>query len=406
MRKAILFTTLGLLALAIGWQLYEVFEDPKVLSPNDYVEYWAAGKLNRLGQNPYDPQLLYPLQHDEAKHQYMAGEAFGATVNEKAIMMWNPPWTLVVAHPLGMLKPRVGQFVWMGISFTILIYCSFQLWKIYGGAPGQWLIAILLGIFFIPCIYCLSFGQITFWLLLSLVVFTLLEERGYYYLAGAAAVPLAFKPHLIYLFWLVLALRAISDKNCRKIIAGGVAFGAVCSLLPMLTNPEVWSQYKEALKLRPPERFKTPTLGTLLREIDGMEAFAVQFIPLVLGLGWLAYYAWPRQGRSVLHRPWKDQLPTLVFASVFTCAYGAWPFDLVVLLPAVIHIAALLSQRPTRPNISLAAISWLIFTVPIVVMSINENIEYYHFVWATPGLWAWYVLLRHRSEFERRSPAP
>jgi hypothetical protein len=177
MRSSLLLGTLAILILAIGWQFNQIIEDPKNFRPDDYVEYWAAGKLNRLGQNPYDPLLLYPLERFEALRTEMDDEAFGPTINEKAVMMWNPPWTLVVAQPLGMLKPRVGQFVWLGISFSILIFCSLQLWRIYGGSPAKWFIAIPLGIFFMPCAYCLASGQISFWLLLGLVGFMILESR-------------------------------------------------------------------------------------------------------------------------------------------------------------------------------------------------------------------------------------
>ena len=49
----------GLLLLL---QSRRLLEDRSILPMDDFVEYWAAGTLNALGQNPYDPDRLLRLE--------------------------------------------------------------------------------------------------------------------------------------------------------------------------------------------------------------------------------------------------------------------------------------------------------------------------------------------------------
>ena len=53
---------------------------------------------------------------------------------------------------------------------------------------------------------------------------------------------------------------------------------------------------------------------------------------------------------------WGRRLPALLFASFLTAAYGVWPFDLVVLLPALVQLAVRLPSAP-RPTLALA-VAW------------------------------------------------
>ncbi|MGC8946271.1 MAG: hypothetical protein ACP5N6_08970, partial [Anaerolineae bacterium] len=52
----LLLAVTGLLLFA-AWRLTR----PDIIRWDDTVEYWAAGRLNATGQNPYDPHLLLRL---------------------------------------------------------------------------------------------------------------------------------------------------------------------------------------------------------------------------------------------------------------------------------------------------------------------------------------------------------
>ena len=54
---------------------------------DDFIEYWAAGRLNAVGQNPYDASELLRIEKE-----------VGWT-DSVAVMMYNPPWALAVAMP-------------------------------------------------------------------------------------------------------------------------------------------------------------------------------------------------------------------------------------------------------------------------------------------------------------------
>ena len=106
-----LLSSLALVALVVGAGvlLLPLLNDPGIWPPDDYVEYWAAGRLNLHGQNPYSPELLLPLERGAGRD------------TDEAIMMWNPPWTLSVAMPLGALPARLGQFVWLFLQAGCLV---------------------------------------------------------------------------------------------------------------------------------------------------------------------------------------------------------------------------------------------------------------------------------------------
>src|ERR1700758_2168136 len=78
-----------LVAVLLVQQLGRLFADRSIMPPDDFVEYWAAGRLNAHGENPYDPAKLFPLEKGAGRTTLPLDSAG----NETAVMMWNPPWT-------------------------------------------------------------------------------------------------------------------------------------------------------------------------------------------------------------------------------------------------------------------------------------------------------------------------
>src|ERR687898_439226 len=64
-----------------------------------------------------------------------------------------------------------------------------------------------------------------------------------------AAVLMAIKPHLVYLFWVALAVWAVRRplSSRGKVIVGGLLAGAVATLVPFAANGEGLRQYWEAM---------------------------------------------------------------------------------------------------------------------------------------------------------------
>jgi hypothetical protein len=376
----------GLLLAAlgvIGWKGSHLLADSSVFPPDDFVEYWAAGRLNALGQNPYDGTLLLPLERDAGRD------------TDEPIMMWNPPWTLSVAMPVGLLKARAAQLLWLAACLALVVGCGDWLWALYGGPPGQRWLAWLVSLTFLPTLFVLQAGQIGPFILLGITAFLVAERTRWPWLAGAAGVLVAIKPHLVYLFWIALAVWAVRRPMPTrwKVIAGGVLVGALALAIPVACNPDVVNQYREAMTRRTPEQWKSPTIGSLLREVFGAERFDLQFAPAFVGLAWLLVVGWRDRHRV---RDWSERMPMLLLVSFVTASYGAWPFDLVILLPAVIEVAAGVAASGDRWRALLAAAVYAGINAVALAMNLSHCTSE-TFVWMAPSLLAAYVLLRPRA---------
>src|SRR5262245_57805543 len=121
-RQVLMVVALAGLAILLVWQVRKLLDDPTVFPPDDFVEYWAAGKLNAHGLNPYDEKLLHELQNRETTRH----ESF-------AVVMWNPPWTLTFVMPFGLLPSRDAQLLWTLQNLLIVLICGDWLWRLYGG---------------------------------------------------------------------------------------------------------------------------------------------------------------------------------------------------------------------------------------------------------------------------------
>jgi Glycosyltransferase family 87 len=375
---------LGALLLAalgfIGWKGSQLLSDTSILPPDDYVEYWAAGRLNAHGMNPYDGELLLPLEREAGRD------------TAEPVMMWNPPWTLTLAMPVGLLPARAGQMLWLAVSLVLVVGSADRLWSLYGGAAERRWVSWLLALSFLPTLFVLQSGQIGPFILVGIAGFLVLHRARLPWLAGACGVLMAIKPHLVYLFWFALAgwvlRRPFPDR--AKVIAGGLAAGVVATLIPLACNSDVLGQYWDAMTHRTPEQWKSPTLGSLLREVFGEDQFRLQFVPALLGVTWLAVEAW--RVRNTQWR-WEERMPLLLLVSFATASYGAWPFDLVILLPAVVHVAARLSLAGDRRSAFLAAGVYVAINAGALAMNL-AHMTSDRFVWMAPSLLVAYVLLR------------
>ena len=315
-RRLTSILALVVLLLGAGVLIQPLLNDSRVWPPDDYVEYWAAGRLNLCGENPYSPELLLPMERGAGRD------------TDEAIMMWNPPWTLSAAMPLGALPARAGQFAWLLLQAGCLVAGG---WLLNKKTPT---LSLVLTFAFVPTLFLLQSGQIAGLLVLGAALFVVCVRHGYPMLAGVAAVLIAIKPHLAYLLWLAVALDAIQHRRYR-IVFGGILGGIVFTLIPMAFNPDVWSHYLAAYRDHPPTQWVSLTLGTFLRFALGERHFWLQFVPMLLGLGWFIRH-WRAHARNW---NWTEQMPAILLVSFATAPYGAWHFDLVLLLIPIWHLA-------------------------------------------------------------------
>ncbi|HTU16813.1 MAG TPA: glycosyltransferase family 87 protein [Gemmataceae bacterium] len=376
-------TGLLLLALAIAvpimlWQLGGSASGLTAWPLYDYVSFWAAGRLNLQGQDPYDPALLAALEKEAEPG------------SSQVLIMWPAPWALTLLMPFSCLDARISHLLWLAFQLVALACGVDWAWRVLGEPRERRWLAWLVALTFLPCHLVLVTGQMGALLLLGLIGFLYCLQHGRDGWAGAFLVLTAIKPQLTYLFWPALLLWAWQERRWRLLL-GGVLGGAAALAWPVLVNPQLPFYYWQSLTQRTATHSHlSPLVGTALRlAFNGR--LGMQFVPMVPGLLWLAWY-WRRHRRSW---SWPKQLADLLFASLLTTAYGAWPFDLVLLLIPILQVAAEVGRRGRA--VWLAAGAGFLAINALAAGQLACEAAYFAFIWMTPALLLAYLALRSRT---------
>jgi len=361
---------LGVLAtLAAGGFVADNLFRGGLQAPFDFTEYWAAGRLNARGENPYDGSNVRAVQR-------------GIGLDDTAIMMWNPPWTLALVMPVGLLDFRTAYGVWVLANVALLLASAELLWRGFGGDPARRWLAYLLALTFVPTIFLIGSGQITGVVLVGLAGFLVLAGANRPLLAGAVGALTAVKPHLLALFALWLLLDAIRSRAGRRVVLGGLLVGLAACVSPTVANPDVWAQYLTATTGPSSAdhhnlaRWTPPLLGWWLRTAVPGQPFWVQWVPLALAaVGFAAWY------RGADHnRPAADRLPWVVGLSLLFAPYGVWQHDLVLLLVPILATATEVKGR----RAVVVALGWLAAVNALALAMMVKRISSEWYVWVTP----------------------
>jgi Glycosyltransferase family 87 len=340
---------IGLTAVLAAVQLPRLAESG-ALQPYDYLEYWSAGRAVLHGDNPYDGAVLYPLQ------------AEAGTIYDVALMMWNPPWTLPLAMGLGAMPVRAGQFVWFIGNLLAVLGSAMLLWRAYDGPRRLTWMPIAVSLAFAPVAFLLLMGQISGFLLLGLAGFLTAVRSNRWALAGGLAALTAIKPHLLVLFALALALEAVRTRAPRKAVAAGGMVLLIAGLVPLAWNAHIWGQYRAATAASESVHphlndWEHPTLGYAIRHALPGQPFNAMFIPAGVAVAGFLVYWWVRRRDW----SWSVELPRLTVVSLLAAPYGAWAFDLVLLLVPVVQATAWLAQAQLgRRTVAVLAAAYLV----------------------------------------------
>lgn len=335
----------------------------------DFVEYWASAKILLDGGNPWDEERIGELERSVDR-------------SEDPVLMWNPPWALTLVLPLGFLPSRPAHLLWVVANALALVGATYLLIRIYARA-GQERIVWLGACALMPCYSALAQGQIAPLMPLALALFLLAVRSGHDFLAGLACALVSIKPQVGLLFWASLGLWLLWTRRGR-VVVGLVVGIAAGMILPLLLNPQILTQYQEAVARPTLHKYASPTWGTFLRLALGQEHFRLQFISPVVGLIWVVAYWMMRKDWE-----WTERLPLVFAVSVVTMTYG-WFYDLVVLLLAIAQVAG----KSTPPR-------WAVLTyLAINAFALAQVVYGAHgmwFVWAAPAFLVLYLLV-HRGE--------
>ena len=352
----------------------------------DFVEYWGAGQLLLRGENPYDPVLLYQVE-----------QAAGWD-GPSPVMMWNPPWTLVLMLPIILLSFPLAAFIWLFLNLGGLLICSSALWNVLTPEDIReriwisWLSAVL----FSPALFTLRIGQISIVILLGTAGFILLASKGRDTLAGICLAITMIKPHLLYLLYIVVLWWILRERRWR-VLSGLISTMALLVGLLLLISPNILPYYWQAISQTLPLYWRTATLGAVLRGLYGAEFAWLQFFPALVAAFSVVVFLLYR--RPTVHWP-NDALPILLI-SIPTSMYG-WSFDQVILLPIYLQIVAWVFQRKEASRLSRWLLAGgLILMNGVLLLQNQLKIDDLFFFWPPLALGLLYLYGLKVLELER-----
>jgi len=368
---------LMILCLILLWRLNRsILNESSRISSQDYSQFWAAGHLNRSGENPYSPEKIKEIK------SHLSGLDEGPQI---VAIAYNPPWAIPIFMLFSLGEYALSRLLWLILSIVILIYCANRIWRAYGGSERLRWVPLLVAFTLGPTFLLLRQGQLTPLVLLGVVGFLYqVELKSNDWLAGAFAALVSIKPQLFFLFWIALVLWVIDRRRWGVLLGLGLAL-AISTLIGTAFNRSLLSQYLPAVLSYKPTVWFTPTIGSYLRMLFGVEKVWLQFIPPVAGILWFIVY-WGNHSKTWR---WSAELPSLLFVSLLTMSFG-WTYDYVLLYAAILPMASMLLRAPSRRRIVLVTSAY--FAVNLVYLGAQLRLEEGYLGWFLPSLGVIYLL--------------
>jgi hypothetical protein len=316
---------------AVAFVADDLVHRSTVLKPRDFLEYWAAGRVNLHGGNPYHPDEL------------LAEQRRADPTREEAVMMWNPPPALSVYMALGAVAPQWANLLWIGLQLASVFVACDVLWRIY--CPTHRWFAAVVAVSFSGTWWLVVYGQNTGFLLLGLAGFLHFTRKDKPLAAGAFAALTALKPHLLACFGVLLIADAVTRRGA-KALGAGVAVIALALAVAVAANPSVIEQFVAAVRhpmegAIPLSAWVLPVPAYWIRVKLAPEHFWVQFV--LCAAACAAFLVC--RARAGAAWDWARALPLVVAVSFIVTPYGGWIFDLPVLLVPVVWAAARLIEQ-------------------------------------------------------------
>ncbi len=353
----------SILVLAVGLR-----GDSGNFAERDFMAYWSAGQLLVQRQNPYSDEDVLKLEKAQGyKEQVPNG-------------VLNPPWAMFLVVPLGYVAAYPGALSWIVMIVACIMLSVRLLQKINNAQDSQ---DHLLAYAFAPVLACIMAGQMSGIVCLGLVLF-LWWHKTRPFAAGLAASVLTIKPHLFFLFFLVLLLISIRKRDFRSIF--GAAFGVALALaIPLAYDHQLLSEYLIRRKLTGIAGSFIPTMSFLLRIAVQRDAFWIQFLPLGIATLWAFWYFF----RHKDDWDWNREGLLLLVISMWVAPYSTF-LDELILLPAVVAAICFTGKegnvrRGVLPSFFvLNGIAFALLFTQVPVMSGA-------YVWSTTAWLGWYL---------------
>lgn len=364
---AALITALGVCLVA---GIYSLSIDTKSVTARDFIEYWAAEKQLADGANPYDVNAIFRME-----------KSLGMEGNDPKITL-SPPVAFFFALPLAWLPAKPALIFSMLLQLAAAGICAWLLWILYGRRDTR---LHLLVFAFPPTIASLMAGQLGVLFLLAFVLF-LYFFKSRPWLAGAALLPCALKPHLFLACIVVLLLWSARRRDFR-VIAGFVIALAASSALTLSLDHNIWQQYRQLMQSARIMDVFLPTVGVALRFLIDRQAKWIEFVPTALGCAWSAWFYFAHRDRW----DWMNEGMLVLLVSV-ACSPYSWFSDQALLFPAV--LAGMFAAESNRWDWILLGLI-VAASAPGVVLGIQLPSPFY--LWTAPAWLAWYLVATRRK---------
>lgn len=297
----------------------------------DFIEYWAAYRVAAAGENPYEPARLLAVEQ-------AAGRA-----DDIPLMMWNPPWLLVLMRPVLQKPYSVAASTWAGVNIVLAALACLLIASGYRRSrlEAMDLVPASLGsLFSLPLVMTLERGQVSLVLLAAVAAVYWGVRRHHDVLAGVALSILTVKPHLFFLLAVLVVILVLRERRWRIVIGAASGLGLLLVGAAMQSRVLVedwWLSVVSPLAGAPPAyAWRTATLSSAIREVvlqwtGGGPTWPLKAIPIV-AVALFSVWLWRRPRAQAL-----DELfPLALCVSVIAAPFG-WTFDHVVLaVPQVI----------------------------------------------------------------------
>ena len=344
--------------------VYALTIDDKNACERDYIQYWAAEQQLAHHANPYDIDAIYRLEKSRGLEE------------DSPKVTFSPPVAFELALPLGYLGAKAGLLLWLAVLLACEGLAMWVLWTMHG-RPDSRLHVFVFG--FPPILACLMAGQLGIFFLLGVALFLWLHKTRPW-LAGAALLSCALKPHLFLPCVVVLLLWSVRRRNFA-VVGGFVLTLAVSSGLTLALDGQVWQQYFDMMRSTRVLDVFIPTLAVALRFAIDPGVHWIEFVPEALACAWAVWYYATRRDRWEWGR---EGLLVLLVGAV--CTPYSFFSDQAVLFPAI-----LAAMYAAGKNVA----AWVLLALIVaggmvgVVAAIQLPSPFY--LWTAPAWLAWYL---------------
>lgn len=302
--------------------------NPNAVGMRDILAFWCGYQLTEQGISPYNAERIIALQG-----------SLGFRTDDPQLF-WNPPWTLAMLAPVLRLDLASAAKAWLLINIILLFSSGALVRSTFGNTKTPaWLVAT--GVF-VPAWEVIRGGQLTLLLTFSIALFLWCIKHHADFFAGVSLILLSVKPHVVYLYLIVVLYWIVQERRWMILFASVAAFAALLALT-VATVPVAFATWNP--HAYSPTHWKSATLVTFIRLLfqkqnGEVPDWPILAVPALAALATLFLCA----QRGV---KWQRALPHVLFGTTFFAPYG-WTYDHTVLLIVVVMTVTLSSQLERR----------------------------------------------------------